>query len=65
VPARFRARVVFLIIRNNPVLIRQALDAGALGYVLKVAAGEELVPAVHAALRGARHVALSNGLDAR
>jgi DNA-binding NarL/FixJ family response regulator len=28
---------------------------GALGYVLKTVAAEELVPAVHAALRGERH----------
>ena len=29
---------------------------GALGYVLKVTAGDDLVPAVRAALRGERHV---------
>jgi DNA-binding NarL/FixJ family response regulator len=58
------ARVVFITVHNNPVLVRQALAAGALGYVLKLAAGEELVPAVHAALRGERHVALNNGLGA-
>ena len=29
---------------------------GALGYVLKRDAGDELVPAVHSALRGERHV---------
>jgi len=37
-------------------LLRRALAAGALGYVLKPAAGDELVVAVRAALRGERHV---------
>ena len=32
------------------------MAAGALGYVLKLAAGDELMPAVRAALRGERHV---------
>lgn len=33
-----------------------AMEIGALGYVLKPAAGEDLVPAVEAALLGQRHV---------
>ena len=32
--------------------------AGALGYVLQLSAGNELVPAVRAALRGVRYVGL-------
>ena len=35
-------------------LVERGLSAGALGYVLKLAAGDELVPAVRAALRGER-----------
>ena len=37
-------------------MVARGLAAGALGYVLKVAAGDDLIPAVHAALRGERHV---------
>jgi DNA-binding NarL/FixJ family response regulator len=59
------SRIVFITIHNNPVLVRQALALGALGFVIKLAAGEELVPAVRAALRGERHVALDEGPDAR
>ncbi|MCI0356753.1 MAG: response regulator transcription factor, partial [Acidobacteria bacterium] len=54
------ARIVFVTIHNDPELVQQGLTTGALGYVLKFAAAEDLVPAVHAALRGERHV--SQGL---
>jgi DNA-binding NarL/FixJ family response regulator len=51
------ARIVFVSVHNHPALIRDGLATGALGYVLKAVAGDELVPAVQAALRGERHVA--------
>jgi DNA-binding NarL/FixJ family response regulator len=49
------ARLVFVTVHDDPALVRQAFALGALGYVLKVRAGEELLPAVRAALRGERH----------
>ena len=39
-----------------PILVDRGLVAGALGYVLKDSAGDELVEAVHAALGGDRYV---------
>lgn len=48
------ARVVFVTVHAEPLWMRRALAVGALGYVRKVSAGEELVPAVWAALRGER-----------
>ena len=48
------ARVVFVTVHVDPLLMRRGLAAGGLGYVPKVSAGEELVPAVWAALRGER-----------
>ena len=48
------ARVVFVTVHADPLLMRRVLAVGGLGYVLKVSAGEELVPAVWAALRGER-----------
>jgi len=51
-----RARIVFVTGHAEAELLRRALAAGALGYVLKPAAGDELVVAVRAALRGERHV---------
>jgi DNA-binding NarL/FixJ family response regulator len=48
------ARVVFVTVHTDPLLIRKGLAVGGLGYVPKVSAGEELVPAVWAALRGER-----------
>lgn len=50
------ARIVFVTVHRDPVLAARGLATGALGYVLKVAAGDELVPALRAALRGERHV---------
>ena len=50
------ARIVLISVHADPVLVARGLATGALGYVLKLAAGDDLVPAVHAALRGECHV---------
>ena len=49
------ARIVLVTVHADPILLQRGFEAGALGYVLKGEAGEELVPAVHSALRGERH----------
>ena len=58
------ARIVLVSVHDEPALVQAALDAGVLGYVSKSKAGEELLPAVHAAVRGERHVPVSPGPDA-
>jgi DNA-binding NarL/FixJ family response regulator len=56
------ARIVLVTVHGDPILAARGLETGALGYVLKRAAGDELVPAVQSALRGERHVShLVNG----
>lgn len=45
-------RLVFLTMHHNTAYARRALDAGALGYVLKHSATEELIMAVRAASIG-------------
>jgi DNA-binding NarL/FixJ family response regulator len=50
------ARIVLVTVHSEPVLVQRGLAAGALGYVLKDAAGDELVAAVQAALAGQRFV---------
>jgi DNA-binding NarL/FixJ family response regulator len=50
------ARIVLVTVHADLALVVRGLETGALGYVLKPAAGEDLVPAIHAALRGERHV---------
>jgi DNA-binding NarL/FixJ family response regulator len=50
------ARVVFVTVQSDASVVARSLAEGALGYVVKMVAGDELVPAVHAALRGQRHV---------
>ena len=55
--------VVVLTMQNDPAFARGALQAGALGYVLKEAADAELVGAVRAAADGRTY--LNPGLGAR
>ena len=45
-------QIVVLTMQNDPAFARQALRAGAVGYVLKEAADEELVQAVRLAAEG-------------
>ena len=52
-------RVVFVTVHNQPELVEKGLAIGALGYVLKLRAGDDLVPAIHAVLRGQRHLSPS------
>ncbi len=54
-----RPRVVILSIHADLALVQQALELGALGYVLKQSVSEELLDAVRAANRGSGY--LSSG----
>lgn len=54
--------VVVLTMEQDPTFARRALDAGARGYVLKRAAEEELVDAIHAVAAGDVH--LGRGIKA-
>jgi two-component system, NarL family, response regulator NreC len=49
-------RVVVLTMQEDPEFARRALRAGAVGYVLKEAAGDELVDAVRAAAEGGTYL---------
>jgi DNA-binding NarL/FixJ family response regulator len=51
------ARIVVVTSHDEMGVQRRALAAGALGYVTKFSADDELLPAVHAAFRGERFVA--------
>jgi DNA-binding NarL/FixJ family response regulator len=53
-------RVIFLTMHRDVAYARRALDAGALGFVLKHSAPEELILAVRAALQG--HVFITPAL---
>jgi two-component system response regulator NreC len=52
--------IVVLTMQNDPAFAREALRAGALGYVLKESANAELVEAVHAATEGRTLIALGH-----
>ncbi len=51
-----KVRVVFLTMHRDVAYARRALEAGALGFVLKHSAPAELVLALHAALQGRTYV---------
>ena len=59
------ARIVFVTVHEDALMVERGLSVGALGYVLKETAGRDLVPAVRAALAGERYVsrALSSWKD--
>lgn len=46
------SRILFVSEQSDPDVVRTALDAGNGGYVLKSDAGDELLPAIMAVLRG-------------
>ena len=49
---RQKAAIVFLSQHNSRAVARAAPDTGALGYVVKSAATDDLVPAIKAAAKG-------------
>ena len=55
--------IVVLTMQDDPAFARQALRAGALGYVLKETAAEELLEAIRLAAAGGTY--LNSGLAAR
>jgi DNA-binding NarL/FixJ family response regulator len=54
-------RIVLVTVHTDPELAERGYAAGALACVSKHRAGQELVPAVRAALRGERHAGPARG----
>jgi DNA-binding NarL/FixJ family response regulator len=50
------AKVIFLTMHDDDTLVAEAFRCGALGYVLKQAAGEELVTAIKEVAQGKKYV---------
>ena len=50
------ARIVFVTVHAESMIVEAGLEAGALGYVLKDSAGDELIAAIRAALEGRQYV---------
>jgi len=55
------SKILFVSQESSALVVQEALGVGALGYVVKMQAGIELLPAVEAALRGKQYV--SSGLS--
>jgi len=56
-------KFVFLSMHSNAIYLRRALEAGALGYVLKSGAAEELVAAIEEARKGNVYITPGFGDD--
>jgi DNA-binding NarL/FixJ family response regulator len=50
------SRVVFITVHDNLEIAQRSFSLGALGYVVKGGAGDELIPAINAALQGRQYV---------
>lgn len=55
------SKVIFLSQNTDLEIVRAALSTGALGYVRKIDARRELLPAMDAVLRGEQFISSSNG----
>jgi two-component system nitrate/nitrite response regulator NarL len=53
------ARLLFMSQESSPEIVRQALSLGARGYIEKISAAADLLPAIEAALAGQRFVSQS------
>ena len=51
-----RARIVFVTVHADHGMVARGLEVGGLGFVLKLSAGDDLVPAVRAALRHSLYI---------
>ena len=58
-----KSRIIFVTQESSPEVIREALDLGAAGYVMKTDAGSELLLALKDVLQGKRF--LSSGVDGK
>ena len=50
------SKIILLTIHSDPAMVRLGLSVGALGYVLKFKAGQELAGAIREVLQGNRYV---------
>ena len=48
--------IVILSMDREQEVVQGAIDAGVMGYVHKLSAGEDLIPAIHAALQAERFI---------
>ena len=55
------SRIILMTVHNDSALVEQGISAGALGYVLKLKADEELALAIHSALEDKRFI--SSGIS--
>ena len=51
-----RAKLLFVSMHANGMYVREAMSAGAAGYILKTSAAEELLPAIRTVLEGRTYI---------
>jgi len=50
------ARIILLTMHNDRTMVEEGFSAGAKGYVLKLAASQELVPAIYEIIQGGYYI---------
>jgi DNA-binding NarL/FixJ family response regulator len=50
------ARIILLTMHNDRTMVEEGFSAGAKGYVLKLAASQELVPAIYEIIQGGSYI---------
>ena len=58
------AKLLFVSMHANLMYVREAMNAGACGYLIKTSAAEELLPAVRAVLQGNEYITPALAADA-
>jgi DNA-binding NarL/FixJ family response regulator len=58
-----KAKVIFLTVNEDPVIVEAALSFGALGYVLKQRLVRDLIPAIHHAIENRVFVSSTMNLE--
>ncbi len=60
------SKIILMTVHNDSAMVEQGLSAGALGYVLKLTAEDELPQAIHSALKDKRFISprVTNSLPA-
>jgi DNA-binding NarL/FixJ family response regulator len=58
-----KSKILFVSVERSPEIVKEALDTGAMGYVFKLDAVANLLPAVETVLQGKQFVSASRKSD--
>ncbi|HXY08276.1 MAG TPA: response regulator transcription factor [Terriglobales bacterium] len=53
------SKIIFCTMQTDPAFVTEALNSGATGYVLKTAAGSEMIAAIHEVIQGRTYISVN------